>query len=161
MKNPIASSDGITMEATGSFAVDSVNLSSWSQCARIVFGWKLPTNVLPNYGHPERSEGSFATGTNSKDPVDFTIDVPLQFQGILRPRGAPLPMNPLLIAVMLSGVPSRAKVGRNGVEASRRFEMRICPEFHGILRLRAAPPSPSRRLLRMTLYEQVHPAQKS
>jgi len=54
---------------------------------------------LPNRGHPERSEGSFATGAQSKDPVSFTMDVPLQFHGILRLRyarlsaSAPLPMN--------------------------------------------------------------------
>src|SRR5438094_10051522 len=46
-------------------------------------------NHLPNRGHPERSEGSLATGTQSKDPVDFTNDVPLQFHGILRLRAAP------------------------------------------------------------------------
>ena len=32
---------------------------------------------LPKRGHPERSAGSLATGTQSKDPVDFTIDVPI------------------------------------------------------------------------------------
>ena len=35
----------------------------------------LAMNPLPNRGHPERSEGSLATGTESKDPVSFTIDV--------------------------------------------------------------------------------------
>jgi len=44
---------------------------------------------LPNRGHPERSEGSLATGTQSKDPVDFTNDAPPQFDGILRLRAAP------------------------------------------------------------------------
>ena len=44
-------------------------------------GWKLPMN-LPNRSHPERSEGSFATGTQSKDPVSFTMDIPRDFHGI-------------------------------------------------------------------------------
>jgi len=44
---------------------------------------------LPNHSHPERSEGSFATEAESKDPVSFTIDVSSQFHGILRLRAAP------------------------------------------------------------------------
>jgi len=62
-------------------------------------GTALPTNHLPNRGHPERSEGSFATGAQSKDPVSFTMDVPRHFHEILRLRyarvsaSAPLPMN--------------------------------------------------------------------
>src|SRR6266446_4627320 len=54
---------------------------------------------LPNRSHPERSEGSFATGAQSKDPMSITTDVPRQFHGILRLRSArlaasaPLPMN--------------------------------------------------------------------
>src|SRR5206468_4207686 len=42
-----------------------------------------PMNHLPNRGHPERREGSLATETQSKDPVEFTIDVPLRFHRIL------------------------------------------------------------------------------
>jgi len=41
---------------------------------------------LPNCSHPERSERSSATGAQSKDPVSFTMDVPLHFHGILRLR---------------------------------------------------------------------------
>jgi len=33
-------------------------------------------------------QGALATGTQSKDPEDFTIDVPLPFRGILRLRYA-------------------------------------------------------------------------
>jgi len=68
-----------------------------SKCTAILN--RVILNHLPNRGHPERSEGSFATGTESKDPVDFIFDVPLQFHGILRLRyarlsaSAPLPMN--------------------------------------------------------------------
>ena len=57
------------------------------------------------------------------------------------------------IEVMLSGVPSRAKAE---AERSRSIPREhhclpaARPAFHGILRLRAAPSSPSRRLLRMT-----------
>ena len=54
---------------------------------------------------------------------------------------------------MLSGVPSRAKAGTERSRSipwqhRRRPGVRLA--FHGILRLRAAPPSPPRRLLRMT-----------
>src|SRR5437870_3157433 len=45
---------------------------------------------LPNLSPPERREGSFATGAESKDPVSFTIGVPRQFHGILRLRYAHL-----------------------------------------------------------------------
>src|SRR5437868_1408810 len=49
----------------------------------------LPMNLPANRSHPERSAGSVATGTQSKDPVSFTMDVPVQFHGILRLRAAP------------------------------------------------------------------------
>src|SRR5207244_3775255 len=39
--------------------------------------------------HPERREGSVATGTQSKDPVGVTMNVPVQSHGILRRRAAP------------------------------------------------------------------------
>ena len=77
----------------------------------------------------------------------MTRDAGREVLGILRLRSvAKLPSlranEPLLIAVMLSGVPSRAKVGRNAVEASRRLEMRVRPAFHGILRLRFGRKAP-------------------
>ena len=40
--------------------------------------------------HWQRSEGSFATGAQSKDPVSFTMDVLRQFHGVLRLRYARL-----------------------------------------------------------------------
>ena len=57
------------------------------------------------------------------------------------------------IEVMLSGVPSWAKAETERSrsiprEHRRRPDVRLA--FHGILRLRAAPPPPSRRWLRMT-----------
>src|SRR5258706_9498391 len=45
---------------------------------------------LPNRCHPERSEGSFATEAQAKDPVSIKIDVRRQFHGILRLRYARL-----------------------------------------------------------------------
>jgi len=74
--------------------------------------------------------------------------IPCQFAGQRRWRSSAFK-----IEVMLSGVPSRAKAG---TERSRSIPWQhtrrqgIRPAFHGILRLRAAPPSPSRHLLRMT-----------
>ena len=57
------------------------------------------------------------------------------------------------IEVMLSGVPSRAKAGTErsrSIPWQHRRRPGVRRAFRGILRLRAAPPPPSRRLLRMT-----------
>ncbi len=57
------------------------------------------------------------------------------------------------IEVMLSGVPSRAKAETErsrSIPCEHRRRPNVRVTFHGILRLRAAPPPPSRRLLRMT-----------
>ena len=51
--------------------------------------------------------------------------------------------------VILSGVPSWAKVGRNAVEGSRGVSSDVARIFHGVLRLRCARLSASAPL-RMT-----------
>ncbi len=93
-------------------------------------GAPLPMNP-PNRRHPERSEGSFATGAQSKDPVSFTRDVPLQFHGILRLRyarlstSAPLRMTAIWEVHPTPKITPACYVPRN--DPRKNFRMRSIP----------------------------------